>query len=103
MTHDADITNLAGTTIPLSELADHFAEIPARRLVCILDYCFSGGMGAEVLRVDVKPRALKSTDALLDELAGEGRLILTRRVRPRRRGRTGRSGTACSLTTWSKR
>jgi helicase len=26
---------------------------------------------------DVKPRALKSTDALLDELAGEGRLILT--------------------------
>lgn len=77
VTHDADVTNLAGTTIPLSELADHFAEIPARRLVCILDCCFSGGMGAKVLRVDVKPRALKSTDALLDELAGEGRLILT--------------------------
>ncbi len=77
VTYDTEITNLAGTTIPLSELADHFAEIPARRLVCILDCCFSGGMGAKVLRVDAKPRALKSTDALLDELAGEGRLILT--------------------------
>lgn len=56
VTDDADITNLAGTTIPLSELADHLAEIPARRLVCILDCCFSGGMGAKVLRVDLKPR-----------------------------------------------
>src|SRR5262249_34966713 len=49
----------------------------AKRLVCILDCCFSGGMGAKVLRVDAKPRALKSTDVLLGELAGEGRLILT--------------------------
>lgn len=51
VTYDTEITNLAGTTIPLSELADHFAEIPARRLVCILDCCFAGGMGAKVLRV----------------------------------------------------
>jgi helicase len=77
VTYDAEITNLAGTTIPLAELADHFAEIPARRLVCVLDCCFSGGMGAKVLRVDAQPRGLKSTDVLLEELAGEGRLILT--------------------------
>ena len=84
------------------ELAYRFAEVPARRLVCILDCCFSGGMGAKVLRVDGRPRGLKSTDALLDELAGEGRLILTASS-PTERGRTARSDTASSPTTWLRR
>jgi helicase len=50
---------------------------PARRLVCILDCCFSGAMGAKVLQVESKPRALRSEDSLLEQLAGDGRLILT--------------------------
>src|SRR3712207_5817475 len=75
--HDADIDDLAGTCIPLDTLTDWFARIPARRLVCFLDCCFSGGMGAKVLTVEHRPRGLASAAHRLDQLAGNGRLILT--------------------------
>ena len=77
VTYDADIGDLAGTCIPLSTLTEWFLRIPARRLVCFLDCCFSGGMGAKVLSTGLKPRSLASTAALLDQLSGEGRLIFT--------------------------
>jgi helicase len=77
VTYDASVLDLKATALPLDELADVFARIPARRLVCVLDCCFSGGLGAKVLRVDAKPKSLKSADALLNELAGDGRLIVT--------------------------
>lgn len=77
VTYDADVYDLAATCIPLDLLTEWFRAIPARRLVCILDCCFSGAMGAKVLQVESRPRALRSEDNLLDQLAGEGRLILT--------------------------
>lgn len=77
VTYDSQVADLKGTALPLDELADLFARIPARRLVCVLDCCFSGGLGAKVLRVDAKPKSLKSGDVLLNELAGDGRLIVT--------------------------
>ncbi|MGD9696179.1 MAG: DEAD/DEAH box helicase [Thermoleophilia bacterium] len=77
VTFDADLADLPGSTIPLEALTELFAKIPARRLVCILDCCFSGGMGAKVLRVDAKPKVLASAGVLLDQLAGEGRVIIT--------------------------
>jgi len=77
VTYDADLCDLAGSCIPLDLLTEWFKAIPARRLVCILDCCFSGAMGAKVLQVESKPRALRSEDSLLEQLAGEGRLILT--------------------------
>lgn len=75
--YDTDISNLASTTISLDQLAEYFAKIPARRLICILDCCFSGGMGAKALRVDVKPRDISSGEESLKQLSGEGRVILT--------------------------
>jgi helicase len=77
VTYDADLDELAGSCIPLDLLTEWFKAIPARRLVCILDCCFSGAMGAKVLQVESKPRALRSEDILLEQLAGDGRLILT--------------------------
>jgi replicative superfamily II helicase len=77
VTYDADPADLSRTAIPLDQLADWFSRIPARRLVCVLDCCFSGGIGAKVLKIDAQPRSLSSTDALLIQLSGEGRLILT--------------------------
>lgn len=77
ITHDADIHNLADSCIPLDVLMTWFSQIPARRLLCILDCCFSGGMGAKVLHAPLKPRHLVSTGSLLDKLSGEGRLIFT--------------------------
>lgn len=77
VTYDADTSRLAETCIPLDELTDWFGRIPARRLVLVLDCCFSGKAGAKVLKVDATPRSLHSVDSKLDEMLGEGRLILT--------------------------
>jgi replicative superfamily II helicase len=77
VTHDADLADLSGSAVPLDVLQEWFARIPAKRLVLFLDCCFSGGIGAKVLRVDTKPRSLESTEARLAQLAGEGRIILT--------------------------
>lgn len=77
VTYDADIRDLPNTCIPLDLLTEWFKRIPARRLVCLLDCCFSGGMGAKVLQVETAPRDLASTTSLLDQLSGTGRLIFT--------------------------
>src|SRR5689334_10488941 len=77
VTYDADIHNLATSCIPLDTLTEWFSHIPARRLICILDCCFSGGMGAKVLHVPIKARELASTEHILDQLSGDGRLIFT--------------------------
>lgn len=75
--YDADVSDLAATCIPLDVLTEWFKAIPARQVVCILDCCFSGAMGAKVLQLEATPRSLLSETALLDQLAGDGRLILT--------------------------
>lgn len=77
VTYDTNRANLSATTISLNQLAEQFTKIPARRLICILDCCFSGGMGAKALQVDVVPRDLPSGEELLKQLSGDGRVILT--------------------------
>lgn len=77
VTYDADRRDLEGTCIPLDALAGWLSRIPARRLVCILDCCFSGGMGAKALEVESTPRDLSSVEELLEQMSGEGRLIFT--------------------------
>lgn len=77
VTYDADLGDIDNTCIPLDLLTDWFARIPVKRLLCVLDCCFSGGMGAKVLQIDIAPKDLDSTDSLLEKLSGNGRLILT--------------------------
>lgn len=77
VTHDARIEELTASTVPLVRLTEWFSAIPARHLVCILDCCFSGEMGAKVLTLDARPRGLDSEERVLAEMAGDGRLILT--------------------------
>jgi replicative superfamily II helicase len=77
VTFDADLNNLSSSCIPLDILTQWFSRIPARRLVCFLDCCFSGGMGAKVLHVESTPRDLSSTADILEQLSGNGRLIFT--------------------------
>ncbi len=77
VTYDTDIRDLDGTSIPLDLLTNWISQIPARRLICILDCCFSGGMGAKVLKIDTVARNLKSVASILTQFAGEGRIILT--------------------------
>ena len=75
--NDTTRLDVEGTGLALDELTKRFAAIPARRLICILDCCFSGGMGAKVLTPEVRARDLRSTDDLLDQMSGQGRVILT--------------------------
>ena len=77
VTHDTDVANLDATTIPLGLVQEWFSRIPAKRLVFFLDCCFSGGIGAKVLQVAAMPRDMRSTEARLAALAGEGRIIFT--------------------------
>jgi replicative superfamily II helicase len=74
---DSTPEDLASTGIPLDLVAEWFARIPARRLVLLLDCCFSGGMGSKVLHADAVPRDLRSVDARLAAISGEGRLVVT--------------------------
>ena len=75
--HDTDPKNLEASSIALDTLADWFSRVPSRRLILFLDCCFSGGIGSKVLQIDATPREMLSTDALLEQLSGQGRLILT--------------------------
>jgi replicative superfamily II helicase len=75
--HDTDPYDLAATTIPLTVLGEWCARIQARRLLIVLDCCFSGGMGAKALQVEGLPRDIQSVDAKLNQICGHGRVILT--------------------------
>lgn len=77
VTYDADRNDLLGTSITLELLKERFSAIPARQVILLLDCCFSGGIGAKVLRVNEIPRSLESVDAHFAKLAGDGRIILT--------------------------
>jgi len=77
VTYDADLGDLAGTCVPLDTLTEWFARIPARRLICVLDCCFSGGVGAKVLHDAPHARAVASAEEALGRLSGAGRVIIT--------------------------
>jgi helicase len=77
VTFDTDPYDVAGTSIPLATIGEWCARIPCRRLLVILDCCFSGGMGAKALQVDARARALDSVDTELNRISGEGRVVLT--------------------------
>ena len=92
VTYDADPTNLPATCIPLDELSGWLAKIPARQVICVLDCCFSGGMGAKALQVDTVSRSAQSADDLLKQLSGDGRVILTASLANEKAWESGRLG-----------
>jgi len=75
--HDTDPYDLARTTIPLTMLGEWCSRIPSRRLLIVLDCCFSGGMGAKALQVEAVPRDIQSVEGKLNQISGEGRVVLT--------------------------
>lgn len=77
VTFDSDPLDLACTGVPLEELAEWFSRIPAKRLILLLDCCFSGGIGARVLHAPAVPRSMESAEGRLAEMSGEGRIIIT--------------------------
>jgi helicase len=71
--YDTSLTDLDKTTIAMQDIAELFKQSTAKNILCILDCCFSGGAPAKVL--EDSPIA-RSTGNPLDELAGEGRIII---------------------------
>ena len=69
---DTDATDLPGTTLPMTALADAFKGTRARTVLCILDCCFSGQAPARVFETEARPRNAFA----LDGVAGEGRILL---------------------------
>jgi replicative superfamily II helicase len=90
MTYDADPKDLLNTAIPLATLGEWFSAIPARRLLCVLDCCFSGEMGAKVFVAEATPRSADSAQSLLEQMSGCGRLVLTASTATQRAWETGR-------------
>ncbi|KKX47288.1 caspase domain-containing protein [Sphingobacterium sp. IITKGP-BTPF85] len=76
VTYDTKINDIESSTISLDTLAEWFNNIPAKQLICIIDCCFSGGMGAKALEVN-NSRQLRSGEELIKQFSGSGRIILT--------------------------
>lgn len=70
---DSSIAQLDQTTMAMHDIANLFKRSAAKNILCILDCCFSGGAPAKVL--EDSPIA-RSAGNPLDELAGEGRIII---------------------------
>ncbi len=77
ITYDSEITDLPNSAIPLDVITEWFSQIPAKRIIFILDCCFSGAIGSKVLKVDFASRNLPSAENLLTQMSGDGRLIYT--------------------------
>lgn len=77
VTYDTNTNDIGSTTISLDILAEWFKNIPAKQLICIIDCCFSGGMGAKALEVNFTSRGLRSGEELIEQFSGSGRVILT--------------------------
>ncbi len=75
--YDADRARPAETLLPLSDLANLINQIPAATLLCVLDCCFSGGFGAKVLNIPIRTRSLTPEEQLLQQMAGNGRIVFT--------------------------
>lgn len=70
--YDTVRSDLTGTTLSMSVLADAFKATRARAVLFVLDCCFSGHAPARVLDVDARPRNAFA----LDGVSGEGRILL---------------------------
>lgn len=77
VSHDTDVYDIPSTTISLDVLTDWFSKIPAKNLICFMDCCFSGGMGAKVLKLPFKSRSIHTVEDAISRLSGKGRLIVT--------------------------
>lgn len=71
--HDTVRTDLAGTALPMSSVAELFRKCRARATLCLLDCCFSGAAPARVLEDTPASRDITSP---FEALAGKGRVLV---------------------------
>jgi helicase len=74
--YDSNEAELSNTSISFDELFQAIEKIPSKRMICILDCCFSGGYGTRSVKNDFAPRNYSSQD-ILAGFSGNGKLVLT--------------------------
>jgi ATP-dependent DNA helicase len=94
VSHDADVDRLGDTCLGLDELGTALTAIPGKTLLCVLDCCFSGGLGARVLSPDLRARAIsrQGVGETLDRFIGHGRIVLTASAEDEEAHESARSG-----------
>jgi len=96
---DTDLRRLSATAIPASFLNDQMTESASRRVVLVLDCCYSGAFARGALvRAD---RAVH----VAEEFGGQGRVVLTASAPPSTRSRavsfwSPRESRRCSPARW---
>ena len=71
--HDAELRYLEDTALSMEDLQRRFSGFSCERLVLFLDSCYSGAGERSIATVGARG---VFSDALLEEIAGEGRLVM---------------------------
>lgn len=75
--HDAEMEDLRATGIAMDEVQRWFGFLESKRVLFLIDSCYSGVAGGRTFqRPGVQARATL-TGEFLDELSGEGRMVVT--------------------------
>jgi replicative superfamily II helicase len=75
--HDTDINNFNATSISPDQVAGWIKRFKNKRLLVMLDCCFSGGTGAKVVELGVLKRDISDEENdLLELIKGEGALLI---------------------------
>jgi len=75
--YDTRVENLSFSGIPLASLSEWLHSINPKQLICILDCCYSGAVGAKAIHSPNRKRQLESAESLIKQMAGKGRLVLS--------------------------
>ncbi|RKX99896.1 hypothetical protein DRP77_12510, partial [Candidatus Poribacteria bacterium] len=74
--YDTKIDRIRSTGFPMSELKEVF-NLPSRKIVVMLDCCYSGAGGRSIIREGLRPGLVAGIDEEIMRLGGEGRIIIT--------------------------
>jgi uncharacterized caspase-like protein len=76
---DAEMEHLYATGIPMEEIQKFFGLIQSKQVVFFIDSCYSGTAGGRTFQNtrDYTKRNVRLTDKFLNDLAGEGRVVIT--------------------------
>jgi hypothetical protein len=74
--HDSELDSLPLTALSLNNLATLLGKLPCRRVVILLDSCFSGTAGVQTLAKLKSLRISEKSYKNATEMSGEGRVIL---------------------------
>ncbi len=75
--YDSDEDELSKTSISFDELFEAIQQVPSKRMLCILDCCFSGGYGTRSVKNGLLSRNHLSAPQILSNFSGKGKVIFT--------------------------